>query len=137
MTALVRVVLGDIFNRSREIPWAVLKSLDPPGKQVGTWALDNLVEDTATKDMFLACNTFGSARMLLAEDSRDIKECFSAGLVELDHQFFPAFEFCDPHGGEYFSWNFRDFVQIDQAGFDPFAKVTSHNQLDPRGLYKI
>lgn len=41
-TSLVHIVLGDIFKRSSEFPWVALKSMDPPGKLVGAWALDNL-----------------------------------------------------------------------------------------------
>lgn len=51
--------------------------------------MDSLAQDMATKNAFYVPNTFGRATILL-EANKDIKECFIAGIIELDLNYFSS-----------------------------------------------
>lgn len=118
-SALIRVLLGDIYKRNTDLPLGQLCGDSPPGKLIGALSLEDFCKDLATKDSFTVPNTFGRARILVEKAGKDVQCCLLKGFVEEKVSFFPAIKFRDIRNTKKMWWNRKDFVQILQGDQEP------------------
>lgn len=127
--ALLKVLLGDLYKRNEQLPWAALKSDQPPGRLVGALDMKTLSRELATKNSFPAPNTFKRARELVEDRGQDVANCLEQGFVAEAITYFPSFKFVDTRGTRRINWNFKDWVYVQQDGCVSQLSVVASNTL--------
>ncbi|CAL8239964.1 unnamed protein product [Gadus morhua 'NCC'] len=113
--ALIRVLLGDLYQRNDRLPWTSLKSDTPPGRLTGATDVKKLAADLATKESFPVPHTFSRARTLARDAGQDVEDCLVQGFTAEGIIFFPAFKFTDLRSTRRIWWNFKDWVQVSHG----------------------
>lgn len=91
-SALIRVLLGDLYKRNAELPLSSLCGDSPPGRLIGALSLEDFCKDLAAKDSFPAPNTFARAGILVEKAGKDVESCLLQGFVEDKVSFFPSYK---------------------------------------------
>ena len=113
--ALIRVLLGDLYQRKDQLPCTSLKSDTPPGRLTGATDVKKLAADLTTKESFPVPHTFGRARTLVRDAGQDVEDCLVQGFPAEGIVFFPAFKFTDLQSTRRIWWNFKDWVQVSHG----------------------
>lgn len=109
--ALIKVLLGDLYERNEFLPVETWRGPDPPlGKLVDCRSISELCKDLLERKGFGYPHTFKRAAELVVSAGRDVELCLQ--LAFSSFKFFPKIVYWDEHRNPKAKWNKRDFIEL-------------------------
>ncbi len=93
--AVIRVLICDLLQKNKGIPYSQLSATTPPGELKGPIQVCTLASNLAKKEYFFFPTTFSRAKQILRQKGLDVEEVLLAGFQHMMVRWFLALTYYD------------------------------------------